>query len=38
MTVAGVVKSVEDGVATIDLTVTNADQKVLGMSKATVRV
>lgn len=37
VTVAGVVKSVEDGVATIDLTVTNADQKVLGMSKATVR-
>ena len=38
VTVAGTVKSVEDGVATIDLTVTNADQKVLGMSKATVRV
>ncbi len=37
VTVEGVVKSVEDGVATIDLTVTNADQKVLGMSKATVR-
>ena len=37
VTVAGTVKSVEDGVATIDLTVTNADQKVLGMSKATVR-
>ncbi len=37
VTVAGVVKSVVDGVATIDLTVTNADQKVLGMSKATVR-
>ncbi len=37
VTVAGVVKSVEDGLATIDLTVTNADQKVLGMSKATVR-
>jgi acyl dehydratase len=34
----GTVKSVEDGVATIDLTVTCADQKVLGMSKATVRV
>jgi acyl dehydratase len=38
VTVAGSVKTVEDGVATIDLTVTNADQKVLGMSKATVRV
>jgi acyl dehydratase len=38
VTVAGTVKSVEDGVATIDLTVTNADQKVLGISKATVRV
>ena len=37
VTVAGVVKSVVDGVATIDLTVTNAGQKVLGMSKATVR-
>ncbi len=37
VTVAGVVKSVENGVATIDLTVTNADLKVLGMSKATVR-
>ncbi len=37
VTVAGTVKSVEDGVATIDLTVTNADQNVLGMSKATVR-
>ncbi|MBA2773330.1 MAG: MaoC family dehydratase [Nocardioidaceae bacterium] len=35
--VAGVVTSVEDGVATIDLTVTSAGQKVLGMSKATVR-
>ena len=38
VTVAGSVKTVEDGVATIDLTVTSADQKVLGMSKATVRV
>jgi acyl dehydratase len=38
VTVAGTVKSVEDGVATIDLTVTNDDQKVLGISKATVRV
>ena len=37
VTVDGTVKSVEDGVATIDLTVTNAGQKVLGMSKATVR-
>jgi acyl dehydratase len=36
--VDGTVKSVEDGVAAIDLTVMNADQKVLGMSKATVRV
>ncbi len=35
--VAGVVTSVEDGVATIDLAVTSAGQKVLGMSKATVR-
>ena len=35
--VAGVVKSVQDGLATIDLTVTNADQKVLGMPKAVVR-
>jgi acyl dehydratase len=38
VSVAGTVKSVEDGVATIDLIVTNAAQKVLGMSKATVRV
>ena len=38
MTVAGLVKSVEDGVATIELTVTNAGQKVLGMCRATVRV
>ena len=28
----GAVKSVEDGLATIELTVTNADQKVLGMA------
>lgn len=38
VTVEGTVKAVEDEVATIDLTVTNADQRVLGMSKATVRV
>jgi acyl dehydratase len=37
VTVAGVVKSVEDGLATIELTVTNAEQKVLGMPKAVVR-
>lgn len=35
--VAGIIKSVEDGVATIELTVTSGDQKVLGMTKATVR-
>jgi acyl dehydratase len=35
--VAGVVKVVEDGLATIDLTVTSGDQKVLSMTKATVR-
>lgn len=35
--VTGVVSSVEDGVAKIDLTVTSAGAKVLGMSKATVR-
>jgi acyl dehydratase len=35
--VGGVVKSVEDGEATIDLTVVHADQKVLGMPKAVVR-
>ncbi len=37
VSVAGFVKSVDDGIATFDLTVTNADQKVLGMAKATVR-
>ncbi len=37
VSVGGVVKSVDDGIATLDLTVTNADQKVLGMAKATVR-
>lgn len=35
--VAGVVKSVEDGEAAIELTVTNAGQKVLGVSRAVVR-
>jgi acyl dehydratase len=35
--VRGVVKSVDDGSATIDLTVTNDGTKVLGMCKATVR-
>ena len=35
--VSGVVKSVEDDLATIDLTVVNAGQKVLGMPKAVVR-
>jgi acyl dehydratase len=35
--VTGVVNNVDDGVAQIDLTVTSAGVKVLGMSKATVR-
>ncbi len=35
--VAGVVKSVERGQAMIELTVTNAGQKVLGVSRAVVR-
>ena len=35
--VEGVVTSVEDGLAMIDLTVSNDDQKVLGMPKAVVR-
>ncbi len=35
--VAGVVKSVQDAQATIELTVTNAGQKVLGVSRAVVR-
>jgi acyl dehydratase len=35
--VGGVVKSVDEGVATIDLTVTSGDQKVLGMPRAVVR-
>jgi acyl dehydratase len=34
--VAGVVKSVADGLATIDVTVTSEGQKVLGMCKAVV--
>jgi acyl dehydratase len=37
VSVTGTVTSVEDDVATIDLTVTHADQKVLGMSRARVR-
>ncbi len=37
VTVSGVVTDVEEGIATIDLTVTNAGQKVLAMTKATVR-
>lgn len=36
--VAGTVKSVADGLATISLTVTSGGQKVLGMPKAVVRV
>ncbi|NHC25146.1 acyl dehydratase [Nocardioides sp. IC4_145] len=35
--VAGTVASVEDGLATIKLTVTSSGQKVLGMPKAVVR-
>ncbi len=35
--VAGTVRSVADGLATIDLTVTHGDQKVLGMAAAVVR-
>lgn len=35
--VSGVVTAVEDGLASIELTVTNAGAKVLGMTKATVR-
>jgi acyl dehydratase len=35
--VRGVVKTVDDGSATIDLTVTHEGAKVLGMCKATVR-
>ena len=34
---AGVVKTVDDGRATIDVTVTNAGQKVLGVCRAVVR-
>ena len=37
VTVAGRVTSVEDGLATIELTVTHRDQKVLGMASAVVR-
>ncbi len=35
--VSGLVRSVDDALATIELTVTNAGQQVLGMSKAVVR-
>jgi acyl dehydratase len=35
--VSGVVRSVEEGIATVELTVTNAGQTVLAMTKATVR-
>ncbi len=35
--VCGLVKSVEDGLATIELTVINDGHKVLGLTKATVR-
>jgi acyl dehydratase len=38
VTVAGSVKKVEDGLATLALEVTCADQKVLGAPKAVVRV
>ena len=37
VTVSGRVTSVEDGLATIELTVTHQDQKVLGMASAVVR-
>jgi acyl dehydratase len=37
VTVGGVVKSVEGGLAMIDLTVTSGGAKVLGVSKAVVR-
>ncbi len=37
VTIAGVVKSVDDGRATVELTVTNAGRKVLGMCRAVVR-
>lgn len=36
--VAGTVKDVTDGLATLTLTVTSGEQKVLGMPKAVVRV
>ena len=35
--VSGTVKSVDEGLATLELTVTNEGQKVLGMAKAVVR-
>ncbi len=35
--VGGMVKDVVDGIATVDLTVTNAGQRVLAMTRATVR-
>ncbi len=38
VSVTGKVSSVEEGHATITLTVTNGDQKVLGMPKAVVRL
>ena len=38
VTVSGTMKSVEDGLATIALTVVSGDQKVLGMPKVSVRV
>ena len=38
VTVAGTVKSVADGLAQIDLTVTCAGEKVLAQARATVRV
>jgi len=38
VTISGTVKSVEDGLATIALTVLSGEQKVLGMPKVSVRV
>jgi acyl dehydratase len=35
--VTGVVKSIDDGLATIDVTVISGEQKVLGMCRAVVR-
>jgi len=37
VSVSGVVTGVAEGTATVDLTVTNAGQKVLAMTRATVR-